>query len=304
MPLTDHMPDLATLEVLEAISARGSIGAAAADVGISQQAVSQRIQAAERLVGVPLVVRGRTGSRLTREGELVLEWSQPVLDGARRLRSSLATLADTGAGPLRVAASQTISEYLLPGWLHRYGELGGDPVALSSGNSEQVLARLADGRADLGLVETPELPARVNRSTVGTDRLVVVVGSTHPWADRSDPVTAADLAATPLLLRESGSGTLETLTAALAASGLHPPDPAAELATNSAIRAAVRTGLAPSVLSELAVADDLATGALLRVPTSGVELGRPLTALWRGRLRGSARRLLDVASPARRRPEG
>lgn len=135
MPLTDHMPDLATLEVLEAISARGSIGAAAADVGISQQAVSQRIQAAERLVGVPLVVRGRTGSRLTREGELVLEWSQPVLDGARRLRSSLATLADTGAGPLRVAASQTISEYLLPGWLHRYGELGGDPVALSSGNS-------------------------------------------------------------------------------------------------------------------------------------------------------------------------
>ena len=292
MSLTDRVPDLTTLELLEAIAERGSIGGAASAVGVSQQAVSQRLRAAERLVGAELVSRGRTGSRLTAQGELLLEWSRPILDGARRLRASLATLAESGAGPLRVAASQTISEYLLPGWLHRYARTGGGPVALGSGNSEQVLARLRAGEADLGLVETPDLPDGLARRALGEDRLVVVVGSEHPWAERRDPVTAAELAATPMILREAGSGTRDTLTRSLGAQGLRPAPPAAELATGSAIRAAVRSGLAPSVLSELAVADDLAEGSLLRVPAIGLDLTRPLTSVWVGRLHPDAEALL------------
>jgi len=137
------------------------------------------------------------------------------------------------------------------------------------------------GGCDVGFVESPDVPGGLNAAVVAHDRLLVVVAPGHPWARRRRPLPVAELAATPLIVRESGSGTRLTLDSVLRRLGLAPVAPALELSSNAAIRGSVVAGVAPAVLSNLAVADALRAGDLVTVAVDGVDLRRPLRAVWR-----------------------
>jgi len=156
-----------------------------------------------------------------------------------------------------------------------------------------------DGRDDLGFVETPDAPEGLAAMVVAHDEVVIVVAPGHPWARRSG-IAAEELARTPLLSREAGSGTRLTLERALEAA-LGPGAvvaPAAELSTTAAIRATVLAGGGVAALSERAVRDDLQAGRLVRVPVLGPSLTRPLAAVWdpRRRLSPAASRILEIAA--------
>ncbi len=97
---------------------------------------------------------------------------------------------------------------------------------------------------------------------IAHDRLVVVTAPGHPWARRGKPLAAEELAATPLILREEGSGTRQVLDAALG--GLARP--LIELSSTTAVKASAVSGAGPSVLSELAVGEELERGAWWRSP--------------------------------------
>ena len=85
-----------------------------------------------------------------------------------------------------------------------------------------------------------------------------------------------------MVLRESGSGTRSTFEHALQAAGHSPAPPLIELNSTAAIRSAVSEGLAPTVISELSIRDDVAAGRLVVVPTTGISLDRKFRAIWRG----------------------
>ncbi len=297
----DGLVDLVTFELLEQIARTGSQTAAATAMGVSQQAASARLVRAERLLGHPLVHRAIGGSVLTEHGGMVLEWATPVLDAARRAAVSLDALRHSDA-PLTIAASQTVAEFLLPGWLQALRREHPDAVVrLVSGNSDDVVARLRSGTAQLGFIEGPTVPAGFSSSTVGHDELVVVVAPDHEWAALG-AVSPALLAATPLLLREPGSGTRATLEEWLRHAGLGASAPAAELGTTSAIRAAAIAGVAPAVLSGRAVREDLAAGRLRQVAVHGAAPRRRLVALWSAsQIGAAARALVEIAlRPSRR----
>ncbi|GAA4547318.1 LysR substrate-binding domain-containing protein [Pseudonocardia xishanensis] len=154
---------------------------------------------------------------------------------------------------------------------------------------------LAD-RADLGFVEGPRHSPDLDEQLVARDRLTVVVAPDHPWA-RTRGVTPARLAATPLISRESGSGTRDHLEQALADTGPLAA-PVLELGSTTAIKYAAADGIAPAVLSSLSVSGELAGGTLVAVPVRGLTLERRLTAVWpRGRPpAGPARDLVDIAA--------
>src|SRR5699024_399590 len=155
-----------------------------------------------------------------------------------------AALRRERSAQLRVAASMTVAEYLVPAWLatfrRSHPDVGLDLAVL---NSDDVVADVAAGRHDLGLVETTRLPSRVHSMVVGRDELWVVVPPQHPWTQRSRRLTLAELARTPLALREPGSGTRRVLEDALAEHGLAAADPAAELSSNAAVRIAAAAGV-------------------------------------------------------------
>ena len=291
MPLSGHVPDLSALEVLLAVARAGSFNAAAAEVGVSQQAISARIRSIEAQTGVALVRRGPRGSQLTDDGIVVSEWAGRLLEVAGEFDAGLATLRQDRRRRLRVSASLTIAEQLLPGWLVAFrtagaGRTGGPTdIELTAVNSETVITHVREGQADLGFVEGPRVPSTLRTRVVAHDHLMVVVAPDHPWARRRTPLTAAQLAATPLVSREHGSGTRDALNAALRAAlgaSYVPAEPAISLSTTTAIRAAVAAGAGPAVLSSLAVRDDVSRGQLVRVAIDELDLSRSLRAVWQG----------------------
>ncbi|MCG2799350.1 MAG: LysR family transcriptional regulator [Cellulomonas sp.] len=294
-------PDLRALRLLTTIGAAGSLSAASRELGTSQQAVSARLRALESELGLTLASRSARGTQLTPTGLLVAGWADDLLTAADAFGASLATLRAERTRGVRVAASLTVAEHLLPAWLVAVSRAHpGLGVQVVAANSTVVIEQVRAGAVDLGLIETPDVPADLGSRTIGHDELAVVVAPGHRWARRRR-IRPDELAATPLLHREEGSGTRRALEVTLAAAGypeLAPP--AAVLTSTLALRTTAAGGLAPAALSARAVADDVAAGRLVRVRVDGVRIDRPLSVVWLGTRpdRGGTRDLLDVIGNA------
>jgi DNA-binding transcriptional LysR family regulator len=298
MPLPEPYPDLPTLDLLVSVGELGSISAAAAAHGVTQPAASMRLRSLERLLEVALLERSTRGARLTPAGLAIVGWSSVVLDDMRALLIGTAALRADRASHLRLAASLTVAEYLLPRWLNTLAVQAPETkVSLEMGNTAHVADLVARGDIDLGFIEGPRPPGRLLSKEILADELVIVVAPDHAWSRRRR-VIATQLAATPLVLREPGSGTREVLTDALEAHGLSVT-PAMELASTTAIKAATITGTAPAVVSALAVRDELRSGQLVAVSCRDLRLDRTIRAIWAADSRpGSAGALLlAIAAP-------
>jgi DNA-binding transcriptional LysR family regulator len=291
-----NWPDLGSLELLTQVANQGGIGAAAKFCGINQPNASRLITSLEKAVGVQLVLRTASGSRLTEAGSLVVEWASPLLAGACILIDGTAALRKTRDSAVVVGASMTIAEHLAPRWLgtlrhHRPTTR----IKLEVRNSDDICRLVMDGTFGLGFVESPHIDPNLSTQEVARDELVVVVAPDHPWALKGRRISREELAETPLVVREAGSGTRSTLDCAL--EDLSQCDPALELSSNSAVRAAAVAGIGPAALSSLAVANDILTGQLVPVTVDGVNLSRKLHVIWRGPriLSGPARDLVGIA---------
>lgn len=300
--MTRQWPDLTVLEVLVAVAELGSLGAAARAVGLAQPNVTRSIGRLERQLGVTLLVRTPRGSTLTPAGAVLVDWARITLDSAEQLMLGADALRGEQEAELHVAASMTIAEYLVPGWLAELRRVSPDlRLRLEVRNSQQVIEALLAGELELGFVESPRVPRALSSVVVGHDRLVVVVHPAHPWARRRRPLAASELAATPLVVRETGSGTRIALREVLA--GHSVAEPAMQLNSNAAVKVSAAAGVAPAVLSQLAVTDAIQRGELRTVEVADLPMDRPLRAVWRPprRLRGPAAALVKIAQ-MRRRP--
>src|SRR5487761_2375257 len=280
MALPQPTPDIVSLDLLSSVAELGSIRQAALAHGISQPAASMRLRALERTLGVVLLSRSSGGAELTPAGRAVVEWSEQILQNVRALIAGTAALRTAGRTHVHVAASMTVAEYLAPQWLVRLSIV--DPqlhVSLEMANSEQVIELVRAGRADLGFVEGVSALAGLRSQVLLTDELVLVVAPGHPFARRRSAISAAQLAATPLIMREKGSGTREVLETWLAMRGLEA-SAVVELGSTTAIKHAVESGVAPTVLSRLAVSPDVREGRLVIVDVHDADLSRLIRAVW------------------------
>jgi DNA-binding transcriptional LysR family regulator len=283
MSYGDELHDLAVLELLVSAVELGSMSQAAARHHLTQPAVSMRLARLERRVGLHLLQRAPTGCKPTREGQAVVEWARDLLDHASRVGAAIEALRVSRRGRLAIAASLTIAEQLLPGWLSNVPrQAPSAEISVTVTNSEEVVELVRRDAVGLGFIESDDEVDRLRVCEVGQDRLVVAVAPQHPWRRRRSPLQPHHLADTPMVLRESGSGTRSTFEHALQAAGHSPAPPLIELNSTAAIRSAVSEGLAPTVISELSIRDDVAAGRLVVVPTTGISLDRKFRAIWRG----------------------
>ncbi|MEV4753994.1 LysR family transcriptional regulator [Micromonospora sp. NPDC049559] len=279
--------DLPALGLFVDVVELGSLSAAARRHRITQPSASQAIARLERRLGVALLHRGPRGSRPSREGERLLGPAREVLAALDRLAAEAEAVQAGARSLVRVAASYTNAEYVLPVRVAGFGAVHPDvAVRLTVANSEEVVAAVRAGGADIGFVEGPGVFAGLQSRRIGRDELVVVVAPGHPWAGPSDPLPASTLAGTPLLLRERESGTRRTYEEAAARAGHPVAEPYGVMTSTEALKAAVRAGLGATVVSRLAVQDELRDGTLVRVPVAGLDLGRELRAIWPAGRRG------------------
>lgn len=280
------------LRIFVAVAQHEHVTQAARDLNLTQSATSAAIAALEGRYETKLFDRIGRRIALTGAGRLFLIEAKAVLQRAGAAETMLADIAALKRGPLNLAASQTVGNYLLPRLLHRYrSRYPGIALSLSLGNTETVAALIHDGAADLGFIEgeidDPVLAVR----PVAEDRLALVVAVGHPWATKP-PKGPEDFRNASWICREPGSGTRSVLEAALPALGIARQDLriALELPSNEAVCAAVEAGAGVTIISRLVVGRALTAGLLVAI---AVELPRRSFSILRHK-----ERYVTVASSA------
>ena len=241
---------LRQLEVFAEVLKSGSTTQASVVLSLSQSAVSASLADIENQLGVQLF--DRVGKRLVinEHGRLLYPKALALLEQAGEIER----LFNHDNGSLRIGASSTIGNYMLPAMLAEYRlDFPATPLELNVGNTNDVINAVADFRVDLGLIEGPCLD----------DELVVFVAPENPLA--THPVTLDALAREPWILRERGSGTREVLDHLLLPQ-LPDFNLVMELGNSEAIKHAVRHGIGISCLSRRVIAEQLSSGTLVEIP--------------------------------------
>lgn len=257
---------LEQLRIFVAAAEREHVTAAAQALNLTQSAVSNAIAALETRHDVHLFDRVGRGVVLNDAGRTFLAEARAVLARAAAAESALSDLGGLRRGSLSIFASQTIASYWLPARLVAFrAAYPGVDLAVAAGNTRDAAAAVRDGDAELGFVEGRVDDPALSQDVVGVDRMVLVMASSHPWAD-SRRLDVQDLAQAAWLMREPGSGTRSTLETAFNDAGI---DPAAlaiamTLPTNEAVLAAAAAGAGVAVLSEAVAAEALQAGRLVR----------------------------------------
>ena len=226
---------------------------------ISQPAVSKHIGELESRYKVQLFERSGSRLALTEAGRVMLEHAERIADGYRRLQYEMDLFTDRLGGELKVGASTTIAQYVLPQVLARFtARFPEVKVSLASGNSEQVEAALARHDTDLGLVESSARHPGFHYEPFIPDELVLIA-STKGRYGRCDQVTLAELQTVPLVLRESGSGTLEVISKYLAAADVRLASlrVVMQLGSTESIKSFVRNSDAMAIVSVASIVDEL-----------------------------------------------
>ena len=269
----------------------GSIQDAAAALMLTQSAATKRIQSLERALGVELLQRSRTGVRPTAAGRVLYPDAKEALAALERAEQRVRSAAAQRNRTLSLAASHTVGEVLLPGWLAAFRALAPDVQAqVEIVNSPTVLSRLRERAADVGFVEGTDDLSGFDALPLATDELVVVVAAGHRWARRRS-VACAELPGEPFFARETGAGTLAVAQERLAAHGVSLR-PSLQIASIASLKRAVQGG-GFTVLSRRAIQEEATAGTLVALPVRGVDLHRELRAVRRRASRhgGTATRL-------------
>jgi len=260
------MMTLDQLRIFVAVAEREHLTQAAKALNLTPSAVSSAIRVLEERYGIALFHRTGRRIELTETGHAFLPEAKATLARAESTDLFLTEVGGLKRGTLTLAASQTVGAYWLPPLLTRFhAAYPAIDIRVGSGNTEQVAEAVLEGQVELGFVEGEIDHPALSQRIVARDRVVVVAPAGHPLLGKL--VQPEDLLAARWVLREAGSGTRSALTAALATHGVEEAalDIALSLPSNEAVRSAVLAGGALTAISELAVADDLASGRLARI---------------------------------------
>lgn len=267
------------LEVFYKVATLGSFTKAAESLYITQPAVTKHIRELESQWGLPLFERKGNTIRLTEAGQIVLQHAERILDTYRGLEFDLSTLKQQLSGRLRLGASTTIAQYILPPTLASFNQrFPHIRVSLINENSHIVEKALLEREIDLGLVENSSRNKALKYTAFLDDELVLVT-ATHHGLYKKTPLSLKTLMGIPLVLREKGSGTLEVLEKYLRAQGLAPRDLHVRmyLGSSEGIKAYLQSSDCCSILSIKSVASEVATGKLRVLEIDNCRLLRQLS---------------------------
>jgi DNA-binding transcriptional LysR family regulator len=259
---------------------------------ISQPAVSAAIQCLEEQYEVRLFHRIGRHIEITEAGKLLQAEAQKIIDQVTLTERGLRELNNLQRGELKLGSSLTIGNYWLPDKISQFKhQYPGITVNCTLANTEEICEGTATGLYDLGLVEgevKASVQSALEEESVGGDRLLIVVGKSHPWFERGE-VHLKELTTTDWVMRESGSGTQQRFEQALQNWGIAPAQLNVILVLNSGemVKAVIESGVGAAAISELMVKKELQLDILRSIQVTedrngfsvAVEIARPFLKL-------------------------
>ena len=252
------------LKVFCSVAHNLSFTKASKELYVSQPAISKHIQELETEYSTRLFERMGTHITLTPEGELLLSHAEKILKQYKQLDFEMNLLSQQQIGELRLGASTTIAQYVLPAYLATFQQKFKQiKLSLINGNTRDIEKALEEHRIDLGLIEGCSRQNYLHYTPFMRDELVCIT-STRSRLAQYDEITVDELRKLPLVIRESGSGSLEVLEKALA---LHQLKLAQlniimQMGTTEGIKRFLYNTDSVGVVSIQAVSSDIAEGRL------------------------------------------
>ncbi len=268
------------LRIFYTVAQRRSITAAAADLLLSQPAVSLQLKALEKELGVSLFQRGGPKLRLTDAGEVLYRSAVSILHAKDEAERAITELRDGTKGRLILGAGTTGGMYVLPRIVQAYKGLWPETeIVFHIGTTDQILEKLLQNVLDMGVVGGPIEDRRFVVEPICTDELVLVSAPSHPIASLAK-VTLKDLGGVPFVVPEAGSRTRQLVERKLREAGV-PLRIAMQLPGTEGVKKAVEAGLGIGVVSRYAVETERLAGTLRLVPLDGWRLTRTMNLVYR-----------------------
>lgn len=273
--------DSRQLRAFVSLAKHGSFTLAARELFLTQSAVSHSLRALEEDLGCRLFDRMGKKILLTLAGEQLLPHAREVLAGMQRARNSLQKLANWGQSRLRICASTTACQYILPGVLREFQKsFPNVQIAIEPGDTRQAQELLSQKDIDCALCLEPEREERFDFRPLFSDELFFLVGSDHPWA-RSGKVEREEISLQNYVLYNKGTYTFELIEKYFRTEGI-ALNTVIELRSMEAIKELVKIGLGISILAPWVAEKELAERSLCGFPLGKRKLKRQWGILhWR-----------------------
>ena len=269
--------NLHLLRLFSAVVENEGVVAAARSLRLSQPAVSRAVRELEMQMGIPLLERTTRRVRLTPEGREIYEQARAVYLAERAVEDTAARLKGLRQGSLHVGASTTIATYVLPPIISAFAKLHPEiDLRLSAVHTRILVERLKEHALDVALAEAPVEDRGVIVTPWRVDHMVVIAAPDHPMAGHT--VQPKSLAEQMFILREPESGTRAIVVAALRRAGIEPKH-VLSIDDTEVIKQVVAEGLGIGVVSQYAVAEQLASKRLVALTVDGLTIERPFNRL-------------------------
>ena len=268
--------DLWQLQIFCKVIELKSFSKAGDAVHLSQPTVSSHIKDLEEHFGIRLVDRMSRQALPTKAGELLYDHALRLIALRDKTEAALAEFSGKIRGNLIIGGSTIPGGFLLPRVIGLFSKAYPEVrVSLKVADTSQTLAEILAGRIETGVVGARSSDKLLQQEPLLDDEMRLIVPAAHPWAGRQR-VKIKELLGEPFVIRESGSGTLRSIVQQLGKKGhaISELRIVAEMGSTQAVRQAIKSGVGISILSPIAVADDIKAGLLKAVAVEGLALKR------------------------------
>lgn len=268
--------DLWQLRIFQKVVELEGFSKAAEAVHLTQPTVSSHIKELETHFGCQLVDRMGKKAIATKAGRLLYDYAERLIALADETEKAMAEFMGKVSGNLAVGGSTIPGGYILPRvmgeFTRRYPKVS---VSIRVGDTEQIIRDILNTELDLGVVGAEADRSRIIQKKLIADEMRLIVPVGHKWAGKSS-IDLKSLIEEPFIIREKGSGTLKSLQKTLASHniGLNAFHIAAELGSTASVIQGIKSGIGVSILSTIAVADEIEAGTLKALSVQGIDLTR------------------------------
>lgn len=264
------------LRVFFAVAKHLSFTRAAEELNLTQPAVTFQVKQLEEHFNTRLFDRYHNRISMTEAGDTVFSYAERILDLYKETEKAINEMTGVTRGVIKLGASTTIGEYVLPAILGLYQIQYPDvQIRLTVQNTRLIIRKLEDATIDVGMVEGPVKNKNVVLSPCTEDELLVILPPDHPLA-KLPKIPVKRLKGHPFVSREEGSGTRQVIADQLAKGGL-PYDKlniCLELGSTESVKGAVEGGMGISIVSSASLRKELKLGSLVSRPLENISMRR------------------------------
>ncbi len=268
--------DLWQLKIFCKVVELKSFSRAGKAVHLSQPTISSHIKDLENHFDCRLIDRASKEALPTKAGELLHGYAKKMLALRAETETALAEYNGKMRGRLFIGGSTIPGTYLMPRLIGDFKRKYPDViVSLVIGDTDHIIESVLNGSLELGIVGGKAETQKIIQKKLIEDEMRLIVPAGHRWAGQKR-IALKQLVTEPFILREQGSGTLKSLHQSFVDRGYSIEDlkVVAELGSTQAICQGIKTGAGVSIISTLAVAEDLQAGKLSALEVNGLDLKR------------------------------